>query len=91
MGWAMKLRLHESSIFSASGGLGLRAEVRRQIEAPNRRRSSLLDELETLLREQHAYKPTLNRWSILQIVEHLVLAKREVLGHLSKGRKRAVV
>jgi hypothetical protein len=69
----------------------MRTEVRRQIEALNRRRRALLDELETLPREKLAYKSASNRWSLLQIVEHLVLAEREVLGHPSNGHKRAAV
>ncbi len=49
-----------------------------RIQALNERRNALLDELETLDAEDLEARPLPGKWSILEIVDHLVVAEREV-------------
>ncbi len=49
------------------------------IQALDNRRGALLDELATLSAEDLAAKPEAGGWSILEIVEHLILAERAIL------------
>src|SRR3954447_24270632 len=51
----------------------------REIQAFDDQRRALLDELAALPAESLAVKPGPDRWSILEIVEHLVLSERYVL------------
>lgn len=56
--------------------------LRRRIEELDAARNALLDELERLPRQQLAAHPIQGKWSILEIVEHLVLAEKDVLAGL---------
>ncbi len=58
-------------------------ELMAQIDRLDIDRRSLLDELTSLSDDTLSTKPTGDRWSILEIVEHMVLAERQVLGGLS--------
>jgi hypothetical protein len=49
------------------------------LDAYDRERSALLDELQSLDTEQLEKKPLPEKWSLLEIAEHLVLAEREIL------------
>lgn len=53
--------------------------VDRQILALDSRRNALLDELASLTPENLARRPVPGKWSILEIVEHLVISEREVV------------
>jgi nitrogen-specific signal transduction histidine kinase len=54
-------------------------QLTRWIQAFDERCRALLDELAALAPEALAAKPRPDQWSILEIVEHLVLAERFVL------------
>lgn len=72
----------------------MRTELLRQLHDLDGRRQALLDGLETLTHEQLAFKPAPDKWSILQVVEHLVLAEQEIFkrvpdqGAKSQGKRR---
>lgn len=72
----------------------MRTELLRQLHDLDGRRQALLDGLETLTHERLAFKPAPDRWSILQVVEHLVLAEQEIFkcvpdqGAKSQGKRR---
>jgi hypothetical protein len=57
---------------------GEAGRVLRQIDALDARRQALLGGLEGLDAEALATRPGPDRWSILEIVEHLVIAERDV-------------
>jgi len=52
------------------------------LEESNRERLFLLDEVKALDAENLTAKPQPDLWSILEIVEHLVVAEKEVLSNL---------
>jgi len=52
------------------------------LRALDERRRALLDEVEALSAERLTAKPLPGKWSILEIVEHLVIAERDVLQNL---------
>lgn len=56
--------------------------VREMVQALDERRRALLDDVEALDAERLVAKPLPGKWSILENVEHLVLAEREVLRNL---------
>jgi hypothetical protein len=58
------------------------AKLEAALQAFDESRRALLDELELLSAETLGAKPFAGKWSILEIVEHLVLAEREVLQNL---------
>lgn len=60
----------------------MRTQLLQHIEALDVDRKALLDELSQVPDEVLQRKPDETRWSILEIVEHMVLAEREVLGNL---------
>ena len=63
-----------------------------RLQAFNEKRVALLDEMETLDAATLVAKPRVGKWSILEIIEHLVLAERAVLQDLpepSRLRPRA--
>lgn len=51
-------------------------------------RSSLIEKVKHLDNEQLTLAPSEGKWSILQIIEHLVLAERDVLGNPSIIERR---
>ena len=53
-----------------------------QIEAFDRKRRALLDELEDLDIDSLNKKPLADKWCLLEIAEHLAVAEREILGGL---------
>jgi hypothetical protein len=57
-------------------------QLQRALQAVDKSRCALLDELEVLGSKTLVAKPLPGKWSILEIVEHLVLAEREVLQNL---------
>jgi len=73
----------------------MHTELRKRIGALDRIRRALLDEVEALAPEVVEAKPRPEKWSILEIVEHLVIAEREILGGLPdasqlSGKRRSV-
>lgn len=52
------------------------------LEESNRERLFLLDEVQALDAENLTAKPQPDLWSILEIVEHLVVAEKEALSNL---------
>jgi len=57
-------------------------QLQQTLQAIEKTRCALLDELATVDAETLVAKPIPGKWSILEIVEHLVLAEREVLQNL---------
>ena len=57
-------------------------QLQQRLRALDERRRALLDEVEALSDERLTAKPVPGKWSILEIVEHLVLAERDVLQNL---------
>jgi len=57
-------------------------QLQQSLRALDERRRALLDEVEALSAERLTAKPVPGKWSILEIVEHLVLAERDVLRNL---------
>ena len=55
------------------------AELRHKFEIYDRNRHALLDDLLELNADQLKRKPGPEDWSILQIVQHMVLAERDVM------------
>jgi hypothetical protein len=71
------------------------ARLRKTLDAYDRERCSLLDELEALDAGELEKKPLPEKWSLLEIAEHLVLAERKILQGLPDpselvDRKRTV-
>ena len=60
----------------------MRAQLGQALRALDERRCALLDEVEALSAERVVARPRPGKWTILEIVEHLVLAEREVLQNL---------
>ena len=58
------------------------AKLRGKIEEFEEKRVALLDEMEGLEEAVLQARPVEGKWSVLEIVEHLVVAEREVLGGL---------
>lgn len=59
-------------------------QLGKTLQSMDQSRRALLDELARLSPEALVAKPLPGKWSILEIVEHLVLAEREVLQNLPK-------
>jgi hypothetical protein len=53
--------------------------LNKRLHAFNEKRGALLDEMEALDPAKLVAKPLAGKWSILEIIEHLVLAERAVL------------
>ena len=71
------------------------SELRDKFEMYDSTRRALLDDLERLNDDQLRRKPGLNEWSILQIVQHMVLAEQGVMQYLPQpeeliARKRGL-
>ena len=62
-------------------------ELRDKYEKYDRARRALLDALASLNDDQLRRKPGPNEWSVLQIVQHLVLAERDVMQYLPEPKK----
>jgi DinB family protein len=60
----------------------MRERLQQSLRALDEKRRRLLDEVEALSAERLTAKPLPGKWSILEIVEHLVLAERDVLQNL---------
>jgi hypothetical protein len=60
----------------------MRERLQQSLRALDERRGALLDEVDALSAERLTAKPLPGKWSILEIVEHLVLAERDVLQNL---------
>ncbi len=56
----------------------MREELQRQLDKLDKQRHALLDGLETLTAEQVAFRPGPSKWSIGQVIEHLVISEREI-------------
>jgi hypothetical protein len=56
----------------------MREELQRQLDKLDKQRHALLDGLETLTAEQLAFRPGPSKWSIGQVIEHLVISEREI-------------
>ena len=64
---------------TAPGGDGPPTSLEKRLEAYDRDRRALLDEMAALDPAQLAYKPVADQWSIVEVLEHLALAERVVL------------
>ena len=62
------------------------SELRDKFEMYDRTRRALLEDLANLNDDQLKTKPGPREWSILQIVQHLVLAERDVMQHLPESK-----
>jgi hypothetical protein len=62
----------------------MNARSEKMLQAFDQRRCTLLDQVEALSAERLVARPIPGTWSILEIVEHLVLAEREVLQNLAE-------
>jgi len=62
------------------------SELRRKLEIYDQNRLALLDDLERLDDDQLRRKPGPGKWSILQIVQHMVLAERDVMQYLPEPK-----
>jgi uncharacterized damage-inducible protein DinB len=62
------------------------SELRDKFERYDRTRRALLEDLANLNEDQLKKKPRLSEWSILQIVQHLVLAERDVMQYLPEPK-----
>lgn len=60
----------------------MRGRLQQRLRTLDERRRALLNEVEALSGERLTAKPLPGKWSILEIVEHLVLAERDVLQNL---------
>lgn len=60
----------------------MKTQLLKQIESLDIDRKALVDELRQFSMDTLARKPGENRWSILEIVEHMVLAERTILKNL---------
>ncbi len=58
------------------------SELRDKFERYDRTRLALLDDLAVLNDNQIRRKPSPSEWSILQIIQHMVLAERDVMQYL---------
>ena len=56
--------------------------IQQRLRALDERRCALLDDVEALSADRLTARPLPGKWSILEIVEHLVLAERHVLRNL---------
>ena len=63
------------------------SELRDKFEMYDRTRRALLDDLVGLNNDQLRRKPGPNDWSILQIVQHMVLAEQGVMQYLPEPEK----
>lgn len=63
------------------------SELRDKFERYDRTRLALLDDLANLNDDQLKRKPGPREWSILQIVQHMVLAERDVMQYLPEPKE----
>jgi uncharacterized damage-inducible protein DinB len=56
----------------------MRKELQKQLDRLDKQRRALLEELERLTAEQMAFTPGPGKWSILEVMEHLVISEREI-------------
>jgi DinB family protein len=61
----------------------------KRLQAFNEKRGALLDEMGALDPAKLVAKPLADKWSILEIIEHLVVAEREVLKRLPQPSQLA--
>jgi hypothetical protein len=66
--------------------MAITSELRDQLEIYDQQRMALLDDLERLNDEQVRRKLGPDTWSLLEIVQHLVLSEREVLQNLPEPK-----
>ncbi len=65
------------------------AEIKRTFESLEAKHRDLLGELDSLPSETLNYKPKPGRWSIVEVVEHLVIAEDDLLNQLTGGASAA--
>ena len=63
------------------------SELRDKFERYDRTRGALLEDLANLNEDQLKKKPRPSEWSILQIVQHMVLAERDVMQYLPEPKE----
>ena len=56
----------------------MREELQKRLDQLDKQRRALLEELERLTAEQMAFSPGPGKWSILEVIEHLVISEREI-------------
>ncbi len=62
--------------------------VQTQTEELCRKRLTLFEEIQDLTSRHLRFKPGPDKWSILMVIEHLVLAKREIIGNVVGAHKK---
>ena len=67
--------------------MALISDIRDQLEVYDQNRNALLDDLERLNADQLRRKPGPDNWSLLEIVQHMVLSEREVLQDLPESKE----
>jgi hypothetical protein len=75
---------------TAPGGDGPPTSLEKRLEAYDRDRRALLDEMAALDPAQLAHKPVADQWSIVEVLEHLALAERVVLQGLPDASRLVV-
>ena len=63
------------------------SELREQLAIYDQHRNALLEDLARLNDAQLRRKPSPNNWSLLEIVQHMVLSEREVLEGLPESKE----
>jgi hypothetical protein len=63
------------------------SELRDQLEIYDQKRNTLLDDLKRLKDDQLRKKPGPDNWSPIEIVQHMVLAERDVLQYLPEPKE----
>ena len=56
----------------------MRVELEKQLDKLDKQRHALLDGLKMLTAEQVAFTPGPGKWSILEVIEHLVISEQEI-------------
>ena len=62
------------------------SEIQDQLEIYDQKRNALLEDLSRFNEDQLRAKPDSKDWSLLQIIQHMVLAERDVLQYLPEPK-----
>jgi hypothetical protein len=63
------------------------SEIQDQLEIYDQKRNALLEDLSRFNEDQLRAKPDSKDWSLLQIIQHMVLAERDVLQYLPEPKE----
>jgi hypothetical protein len=67
----------------------VQTQLHQRIQTLDATRCALLDELETLNADDLTAKPLPGKWSILEVVEHMIISEREILQGLPEPSQLA--